>query len=667
MCSLSNLLCDCTWPDSNKLQSKRIDVELKKQKKKLRREISVLLLGTGESGKSTFLKQMVIIHGRGEFTVDEIYEYKLLIFANILNGMRILIAARKFFDDIVWQYPEQSANLSQQFAKLCPAEFSAQRLNVAETFTKCAPLVTELWNDSAIRETFERRREFQLPDSCKYFFENIARISQASYAPSNRDILLCRKATRAITEHVFDIQNVPFRFIDVGGQRSQRQKWFECFEGVTSILFLVASNEYDQVLLEDRRKNRLLESREVYDTIVNNRFFSDISFILFFNKTDLLSEKITRSDIRDNFENFQGNPHSLHDVQFFFLGLFDSVRKNKAQPFFYHFTTAIDTDNIRRVFKDCKEIILDRNLKTLMMHGTLDTECNKKVVCIMPLSRLDFIRLLEILSISAFWSTCSDCGRLKVFSVISRLKRICLFDVDGTLTRPRQKIDNDFLEYLRSLSKKIPLAVVGGSDIDKVLEQLDLNLKDACDLFEYVFAENGLFVAKKNQQFPTATIQEVIGEEKLQEFINYCLHYLSEVKLPVKRGNFIEFRKGMLNVSPIGRSCSQNERNEFVEYDEKHQIREKFIEELRKRFPVEKYGLHFSIGGQISIDVFPVGWDKRYCLQFLEKDDFREIYFFGDRTFPGGNDYEIFEDPRTIGHRVTSPKDTERELKSLFG
>ncbi|KRX20997.1 Guanine nucleotide-binding protein alpha-12 subunit, partial [Trichinella nelsoni] len=646
MCSLSNLLCDCTWPDSNKLQSKRIDVELKKQKKKLRREISVLLLGTGESGKSTFLKQMVIIHGRGEFTVDEIYEYKLLIFANILNGMRILIAARKFFDDIVWQYPEQSTNLSQQFAKLCPAEFSAQRLNVAETFTKCAPLVTELWNDSAIRETFERRREFQLPDSCKYFFENIARISQASYAPSNRDILLCRKATRAITEHVFDIQNVPFRFIDVGGQRSQRQKWFECFEGVTSILFLV--------LLEDRRKNRLLESREVYDTIVNNRFFSDISFILFFNKTDLLSEKITRSDIRDHFENFQGNPHSLHDVQFFFLGLFDSVRKNKAQPFFYHFTTAIDTDNIRRYFQI----------------STLDTEYNKKVAFIMPLSRSDLIRLLEILSISAFWSTCSGCGRLKVFSVINRhleVKRICLFDVDGTLTRPRQKIDKDFLEYLRSLSKKIPLAVVGGSDIDKVLEQLDLNLKDACDLFEYVFAENGLFVAKKNQQFPTATIQEVIGEEKLQEFINYCLHYLSEVKLPVKRGNFIEFRKGMLNVSPIGRSCSQNERNEFVEYDEKHKIREKFIEELRKRFPVEKYGLHFSIGGQISIDVFPVGWDKRYCLQFLEKDDFREIYFFGDRTFPGGNDYEIFEDPRTIGHRVTSPKDTERELKSLFG
>ncbi|KRX41803.1 Guanine nucleotide-binding protein alpha-12 subunit [Trichinella murrelli] len=385
MCSLSNLLCDCTWPDSNKLQSKRIDVELKKQKKKLRREISVLLLGTGESGKSTFLKQMVIIHGRGEFTVDEIYEYKLLIFANILNGMRILIAARKFFDDIVWQYPEQSANLSQQFAKLCPAEFSAQRLNVAETFTKCAPLVTELWNDSAIRETFERRREFQLPDSCKYFFENIARISQASYAPSNRDILLCRKATRAITEHVFDIQNVPFRFVlknceiiqiwDVStSERLQiyRCRWSEITEAKVVRMFRRCDFDFvsscqQRVLLEDRRKNRLLESREVYDTIVNNRFFSDISFILFFNKTDLLSEKITRSDIRDNFENFQGNPHSLHDVQFFFLGLFDSVRKNKAQPFFYHFTTAIDTDNIRRVFKDCKEIILDRNLKTLMM------------------------------------------------------------------------------------------------------------------------------------------------------------------------------------------------------------------------------------------------------------------------------------------------------------
>ncbi|KHJ48182.1 guanine nucleotide-binding protein alpha-12 subunit family protein, partial [Trichuris suis] len=250
---------------------------------------------------------------------------------------------------------------------LCPKDLLSQRAVSAATFAECASYVAELWEDSALKQTFERRSDFQLPDSCKYFLDNVKRIQQLDYFPTNRDILLCRKATRAITELVFNIQSVPFRFIDVGGQRSQRQKWFECFEGVTSILFLIASNEYDQVLLEDRKTNRLMESRAVYETIVNNRCFYDMSFILFLNKTDLLIEKIDQSDIGKYFPNFTGDCKRLADVQLFLLDLFESVRANRSQPFFYHFTTAIDTDNIRRVFRDCKEIILDRNLKTLMM------------------------------------------------------------------------------------------------------------------------------------------------------------------------------------------------------------------------------------------------------------------------------------------------------------
>lgn len=72
------------------------------------------------------------------------------------------------------------------------------------------------------------------------------------YIPTNKDILLSRKATKGISEFTIPINNIPFRFVDVGGQRSQRQKWFQCFESVTSILFLVSSSEFDQVLVEDR-------------------------------------------------------------------------------------------------------------------------------------------------------------------------------------------------------------------------------------------------------------------------------------------------------------------------------------------------------------------------------------------------------------------------------
>ncbi|GMP61553.1 hypothetical protein CsSME_00023971 [Camellia sinensis var. sinensis] len=114
------------------------------------------------------------------------------------------------------------------------------------------------------------------------------------------------------------------------------------------------------------------------------------------------------------------------------------------------------------------------------------------------------------------------------------------------------------------------------------------------------------------------------------EFINFTLHYIANLDIPIKRGTFIEFRSGMLNVSPIGRNCSQEERDEFEKYDK----------------------------------VFPQGWDKTYCLRYL--DDFSEIHFFGDKTYKGGNDFEIYDSERTMGHTVTSPEDTVKQCTKLF-
>ncbi|MEQ2188666.1 hypothetical protein GOODEAATRI_017322 [Goodea atripinnis] len=176
----------------------------------------------------------------------------------------------------------------------------------------------------------------------------------------------------------------------------------------------------------------------------------------------------------------------------------------------------------------------------------------------------------------------------------------------GPSVTPEMK---DFLEKLRT---RVRVGVVGGSDL--IIQKSD-----------YVFAENGL--------------------------VAY-------------RGTFIEFRNGMLNVSPIGRSCTLEERREFYELDQKEKIREKFVSVLKEEFKGK--GLSFSIGGQISFDVFPDGWDKRYCLDIVEKDNYSTIHFFGDKTKPGGNDYEIFSDPRTVGHEVSCPEDTLRLCEELF-
>lgn len=119
----------------------------------------------------------------------------------------------------------------------------------------------------------------------------------------------------------------------------------------------------------------------------------------------------------------------------------------------------------------------------------------------------------------------------------------------------------------------------------------------------------------------------------------------------------------MLNLCPVGRNCTQEERIEFFEYDNEHKVRETMVKAMEEKFG-RSFGLKFSIGGQISIDVFPIGWDKTYCLQHVTK--FSEIHFFGDKTMPGGNDYEIFEDLRTKGHTVINPADTIQQVTELF-
>lgn len=239
---------------------------------------------------------------------------------------------------------------------------------------------------------------------------------------------------------------------------------------------------------------------------------------------------------------------------------------------------------------------------------------------------------------------------------------LVLFDVDGTLTPSRLVIKSDMKQFLLDFKKKAVIGIVGGSDLPKMQEQMGGD--DVTQMYDYVFSENGLMAYKDGKLHNRMSIKDHLGEEKIKRFVNFCLRYTADLDIPKKRGTFIEFRSGLINVCPIGRNCLQEERIEFFEYDKQHKIREKFVEACEKEFP--DLGLKFSIGGQISFDVFPIGWDKTFCLGLVDLTQFKEVHFFGDKTLPGGNDYEIYEDSRTIGHRVTSPEDTMQQLKDLF-
>lgn len=146
-------------------------------------------------------------------------------------------------------------------------------------------------------------------------------------------------------------------------------------------------------------------------------------------------------------------------------------------------------------------------------------------------------------------------------------------------------------------------------------------LGDSPNMFDYCFPENGLLAFKNGVEIGKTSFLDWIGEERLQQLTNFILQYFSKLNLPQKRGTFIEFRNGMLNVSPIGRNCSREERNAFEKFDLENNIRKTLVSNLREKFA--DFGLTYSIGGQISFDVFPTGWDKTHVTP-----NFFEFFFF---------------------------------------
>jgi guanine nucleotide-binding protein G(i) subunit alpha len=138
------------------------------------------------------------------------------------------------------------------------------------------------------------------------YFDSIDRIAQANYLPTDQDVLRSRVKTTGITETTFIIGDLTYRMFDVGGQRSERKKWIHCFENVTTILFLVAISEYDQLLLEDETVNRMQEALTLFDSICNSRWFVKTSIILFLNKIDRFREKLPVSPMRNYFPDYEG-------------------------------------------------------------------------------------------------------------------------------------------------------------------------------------------------------------------------------------------------------------------------------------------------------------------------------------------------------------------------
>ncbi|XP_035670448.1 guanine nucleotide-binding protein G(q) subunit alpha [Branchiostoma floridae] len=333
--------------------NQEIEKQLRKDKRDARRELKLLLLGTGESGKSTFIKQMRIIHGAG-YSDEDRRGYTKLVYQNIFMAMHSMIRA---MDTLKIAYKNKE---NEERAALIR---SIEPESVSTFEKEYVEAIQSLWEDAGIQECYDRRREYQLTDSAKYYLSDLERIAQPDYLPTEQDVLRVRVPTTGIIEYPFDLDNVIFRMVDVGGQRSERRKWIHCFENVTSIMFLVALSEYDQVLVESDNENRMEESKALFRTIITYPWFQNSSVILFLNKKDLLEEKIMYSHLVDYFPEFDGPQRDAQAAREFILKMFVDLNPDSDKIIYSHFTCATDTENIRFVFAAVKDTILQLNLK----------------------------------------------------------------------------------------------------------------------------------------------------------------------------------------------------------------------------------------------------------------------------------------------------------------
>ncbi|KLO11724.1 heterotrimeric G protein alpha subunit B [Schizopora paradoxa] len=336
-----------------KARNDEIENQLKRDRLMAKNEIKMLLLGAGESGKSTVLKQMKLIH-HGGYKDTERDSYKEIIFSNTIQSMRAILEALPQLE--LQLAPQNDAR--RNIILSLPVQIEADSLP-----RDVADAIRGLWRDPGVREAVRRSREFQLNDSAVYYFNVIDRMADPAYLPTDQDILRSRVKTTGITETMFKVGELTYRLFDVGGQRSERKKWIHCFENVTALVFLVSLSEYDQMLYEDESVNRMQEALTLFDSICNSRWFVKTSIILFLNKIDLFAEKLPHSPLGDYFEDYTGGDN--YDLACeYLLHRFVSLNQNAATKQIYaHYTCATDTNQIKFVLSAVQDILLQLHLR----------------------------------------------------------------------------------------------------------------------------------------------------------------------------------------------------------------------------------------------------------------------------------------------------------------
>ncbi|KAI5393536.1 guanine nucleotide-binding protein subunit alpha, variant 2 [Lathyrus oleraceus] len=312
------------------------------------------------------------------FDEAELKSYLPVVHANVYQTIKLLHDGSKEFaqndvDFSKYVISTENKDIGEKLSEI------GGRLDYPRLTKELAQEIESMWKDAAIQETYARGNELQVPDCTHYFMENLQRLSDANYVPTKEDVLLARVRTTGVVEIQFSPvgenkkSGEVYRLFDVGGQRNERRKWIHLFEGVSAVIFCVAISEYDQTLFEDENKNRMMETKELFEWVLKQQCFEKTSFMLFLNKFDIFEKKIldVPLNVCEWFKDYQpvstGKQEIEHAYEFvkkkFEESYFQSTAPDSVDRVFKIYrTTALDQKVVKKTFKLVDETLRRRNL-----------------------------------------------------------------------------------------------------------------------------------------------------------------------------------------------------------------------------------------------------------------------------------------------------------------
>ncbi|KAI8927420.1 guanine nucleotide binding protein, alpha subunit [Entophlyctis helioformis] len=351
-----------------KQRSRAIDAMIQKEREQLKnnKDPKILILGSGDSGKSTFIKQLKILHGGG-YSDDERKSFRGLILENIRESIvSVILAAREIGINIGNE--ESQAKISEilDYYRVGSEELARYKIT-----PRIASMIDEIWKDQDLQKVYIERGKLKptlmIPDNAQYFLDRVVKFGDIKFLPTNEDIVHTRSMTTQITETIFEIERVAYHFFDVGGQQKYRKQWTPFFDTVDSILFIASLASYDQALMEDPSINRMTDAIQLFAQIAHHPLLKHIPVTLFLNKKDLFEKKVPASDVVKFFPEFKGAIGNIKHAAKFFQKKFESECTDQNKQLFVHFTCCTDTEAMEIIVLTVIQAMLKKEFQSIGM------------------------------------------------------------------------------------------------------------------------------------------------------------------------------------------------------------------------------------------------------------------------------------------------------------